>query len=61
MRKQKTEVIEDMVITKSCPGGRKIFTDITRGLEYPFTISFMCEGDYKVSIRNGEVWVREDK
>lgn len=61
MRKQKTEVIEDMVITKTCSGGRKIFTGGESVLQYPFTISFMCEGDYKVSIRDGQVWVREDK
>lgn len=61
MRKQKTEVIEDMVVTKNCPGGRKIFTGRESVMEFPFTISFMCEGDYKVSIREGQVWVREDK
>ena len=61
MRKQKTEVIEDMVVTKNCPGGRKIFTGGESILEFPFTISFMCEGDYKVSIREGQIWVREDK
>lgn len=61
MRKQKTEVIEDMVVTKNCPGGRKIFTGGESVMEFPFTISFMCEGDYKVSIREGQVWVREDK
>lgn len=61
MRKQKTEVIEDMVVTKNCPGGRKIFTGGESIMEFPFTISFMCEGDYKVSIREGQVWVREDK
>ena len=61
MRKQKTEVIEDMVVTKNCPGGRKIFTGGESVMEFPFTISFMCEGNYKVSIREGQVWVREDK
>lgn len=61
MRKQKTEVIEDMVVTKNCLGGRKIFTGGESVMEFPFTISFMCEGDYKVSIREGQVWVREDK
>ena len=61
MHKQKTEVIEDMVITKSSPGGRKIYTGGESVLQFPFTISFMCEGDYKVSIRNRQVIVREDK
>lgn len=62
MYKQKNEVIEDMVVTQNCPGGRKIFTGGESVLNFPFTISFMCEGNYKVSIRNGEVRVeREDK
>lgn len=62
MYKQKNEVIEDMVITKNCPSRRKIFTGGESVLQFPFTISFMCEGNYKISIRNGEVFVgREDE
>ena len=61
MRKQKTEVIEDMVITETCPGGRKIYTGCKSVLQLPFTISFMCKGDYNVSIRDGEIVVTKCK
>ena len=61
MRKQRTEVIEDMVVTETCSGGRKIYTGGESVLTFPFTVSFMCEGNYKVSIRDGEVWVRKDE
>jgi len=57
MYKQRTEVIEDMTVTETCPGGRKIYTGGKSVLQPPFTISFMCKGDYKVSIRDGEVVV----
>ena len=60
MHKQKTEVIEDMVVTETCSGGRKIYMGGKSVLQFPFTISFMCKGDYKVSIRDGEVFVRKE-
>lgn len=60
MRKIKTEVIEDVVISENCPSAKKFYTGGESKLEFPFTISFMCEGDYKVSIRNGCVYVRPE-
>ncbi len=53
----KTEKIvkEDMVVSKSCPGGKHIFTGGKSVLELPFTISFMDKGEYKISISDAQV------
>lgn len=57
----KTEKIvkEDMIISKSCPGGKKIFTGGESILQLPFTISFMDKGKYKVRISNSQVVVEK--
>ena len=52
-------VREDMKVTKSCPGGRHIFTGGASVLKFPFTISFMCEGDYTIHIDKGQVIVNK--
>lgn len=52
-------VKEDMIVSKSSPGGRIIFTGGESVLQWPFTISFMDEGEYKVRIRNSEVFVNK--
>lgn len=53
----KTEKIvqEDMVVSKSCPGGKHIFTGGKSVLELPFTISFMDKGEYKILISDTQV------
>lgn len=58
-RKQQTVVVEDMVVSKSCPGGRHIFTGGKSVLELPFTVSFMCEGDFTVHVDHRQVVVRK--
>lgn len=58
-RKQQTVVTEDMIVSESCPGGRHIFTGGKSVLKLPFTISFMCEGDFTVHVDHGQVIVRK--
>lgn len=57
----KTEKIikEDMVVGKNSPGSTKIFTGGKSTLEFPFTVSFMDEGEYKVQICKGKVVVNK--
>ena len=57
----KTEKIvkEDMIISKSCPGDKKIFTGGESMLQLPFTISFMDKGEYKVRVSNSQVVVEK--
>lgn len=57
----KTEKIvkEDMIVSKSCPGGKRIFTGGESILQLPFTISFMDEGEYKVLVCNSRVVVEK--
>lgn len=55
----KREVTEDMKVSKSCPGGRHIFTGGASVLELPFTVSFMDKGDYAVHIDDGQVIVKK--
>lgn len=57
MHKPTTKVIEDMRITKSCPGGRHIFTGGESVFQPPFTISFFEPGNYRVSVSEGQVRV----
>lgn len=57
----KTEKIvkEDMIVSKNCPGGKRIFTGGESILQLPFTISFMDKGEYKVRVSNSEVVVEK--
>lgn len=57
----KTEKIvkEDMVVSKNCPSGTKIFTGGKSILEFPFTVSFMNEGEYRVKISESRVVVKK--
>ncbi len=50
---------EDMIVSKSSPGGKIIFTGGESVFQRPFTISFMDEGEYKVRISNSEVFVNK--
>lgn len=59
--RQKQEVKEDMVVSKSSPGGRHIFTGGESVLQLPFTISFKDTGDYTVHIDHGQVSVNKIK
>lgn len=56
---QERKVIEDMVVSDTSPGGKKIFTGGASELELPFTISFKSEGDYTVHISKGNVTVNK--
>lgn len=57
----KTEKIvkEDMIVSKSSPGGKRIFTGGESVLQLPFTVSFMDEGEYKVRVSNSQVVVEK--
>ena len=48
-----------MVVSKNCPGITKIFTGGKCILEFPFTVSFMDEGEYRVQISGGRVVVNK--
>lgn len=59
MRKQQEIVVEDMVISESCPSARRIFTGGKSVLELPFTISFNAKGNYNVRISEDRVMVEK--
>ena len=59
MYKTEKKVIEDMIVSESCPGGKHIFTGGESKLELPYTISFKSEGEYKVCINSGRVTVEK--
>ena len=52
-------VKEDMVVSKNCPGGTKIFTGGKSILEFPFTVSFMDEGEYRIQISGARVVIEK--
>ena len=59
MYKTEKKVIEDMIVSESCPGGKHIFTGGESVLHLPFTISFADTGEYRVRINNGSVTVNK--
>ena len=59
MYKTEKIVMEDMVISKNCPGKTKIFTGGKSILEFPFTVSFIDEGEYRVQISGSRVVVNK--
>ena len=59
MYKTEKTVKEDMIVSKSSPGGKRIFTGGKSVLQLPFTVSFMDEGEYKVRVSNSQVVVEK--
>lgn len=59
MYKTERVVKEDMVVSKSSPGGKRIFTGGESVLQLPFTVSFMDKGEYKVRISDGQAVVEK--
>ena len=57
----KTEKIvkEDMIVSKSSPGGKLIFTGGESVLQLPFTVSFMDKGEYKVRVSDSCIVVEK--
>lgn len=55
----KKTVKEDMIVSKTSPIGKKIFTGGESVLQLPFTVSFMDEGEYKVHVSNSQVVVKK--
>lgn len=55
MYKTEKKVIEDMIVSGSCLEQKHTFTGGKNKLELPYTISFLSEGEYRVSIDSGTV------
>ena len=58
MRTLNTVVTEDLVVEPGFAEGDKVFRDGYDKFQFPFTVSFECEGKYEVVIEGKKATVR---